>query len=157
MLLIDDTPAAISHSEYAQEYLRRTLGLDVRIDRQNFKQRLAKQEEGEFDITLFGWSADYDDLLSFGDLFASWNLNNNGAYKNPKLDAQVRIAQQTLDPHVRFAAFGEIQRILIEDAVIIMAYERGVMYVQDARLKGVGRRSIGASTDYVYAHLTEGR
>jgi oligopeptide transport system substrate-binding protein len=157
VLLIDDTPTAISHSEYTQEYLRRTLGLEVRIDRQNFKQRLAKQEEGAFDITLFGWSADYDDLLSFGDLFASWNLNNNGAYKNPKLDAQVRIAQQSLDPHVRFAAFGEIQRILIEDAVIIMAYERGVMYVQDARLKGVGRRSIGASTDYTYAYLTEGR
>src|SRR5262249_25474561 len=148
---------AVSHSEYTQEYLRRTLGLEVRIDRQNFKQRLAKQEEGAFDITLFGWSADYDDLLSFGDLFASWNLNNNGAYKNPKPHAPVRSAQQSLDPHLRFAAFGEIQRILIDDAVIIMGYERGVMYVQDARLKGVAHRTIGAPTDYVYAQLTEPR
>ena len=76
-----------------------------------------------------GWSADYDDPLSFADLFASWNLNNHGRYNNPELDAQVRIAQQSLDESVRLNAFAEIQRILIEDAVTILAYERGVMYV----------------------------
>ncbi len=41
VFLSDDTPAAISQSEYEQEYYRRTLGLDIRIDRQNFRQRLA--------------------------------------------------------------------------------------------------------------------
>ena len=154
MFLSDDTPTAITHSEYVQEYMRRNLGLELRIDRQNFRQRLAKQEAGEFDISLYGWSSDYDDPLSFGDLFASWNLNNHGEYNNPALDAQVRIAQQSLDTHVRFAAFAEIQRILIEDAVIIMGYERGVMYVQDPRLKGVARRAQGASTDYTRAYIT---
>jgi oligopeptide transport system substrate-binding protein len=157
VLLVDDTPAAISHSEYLQEYLRRTLGLEIRIDRQNFRQRLAKQEDGEFDISLYGWSADYDDPLSFADLFASWNLNNHGEFHSAALDAQVRLAQRSLDPSVRFAAFGEIQRILIDEAAIIMAYERGVMYVQDQRLKGVVRRSVGPPTDYTYAYLSADR
>jgi hypothetical protein len=58
---------------------------------------------------------------------------------------------------VRFAAFGEIQRILIDEAAIIMAYERGVMYVQDQRLKGVVRRSVGPPTDYTYAYLSADR
>jgi len=153
VFLSDDTPAAVSQSEYVQEYYRRTLGLEIRIDRQNFRQRLAKQEAGDFDITLYGWSADYDDLLSFADLFASWNLNNHGRYKNPELDAQVRTAQQSLDPEVRFAAFAEVQRILIDDAVIVLGYERGVLYVQDRRLKNVVTRGIGPTPDYTFAYI----
>jgi oligopeptide transport system substrate-binding protein len=156
VLLSDDTPAAITHSEYLQEYLRTKLGLTIRIDRQSFRQRLAKQEAGEFDIVLYGWSPDYDDLLTFADLFASWNLNNHGRYNNPQLDAQVRIAQQSLDQSLRMAAFAEVQRILIEDAVIILGYDRGVMYVQDARLKGVARRVAGGSPDYTAAYITDG-
>lgn len=155
VLLMDDTPSAITHSEYLQEYLRRNLGLEVRIDRQNFRQRLAKQEVGDFDLTLKGWSADYDDPLSFADLFASWNLNNNGAYNNPAVDEQVRIAQQSLDQAERLRAFAEIQRILIDDAVMMLAYERGQMYVQDARLKNVARRAMGPPTDYARAYITK--
>jgi oligopeptide transport system substrate-binding protein len=155
VLLSDDTPAAITHSEYLQEYLRRQLGLTIRIDRQSFRQRLAKQEAGEFDLLIYGWSPDYDDPMSFGDLFASWNLNNHPRYNNPELDAHVRIAQQSLDQSVRMQAFAEIQRILIEDAAIFMAYERGVMYVEDARLKGVGRRATGHQPDYRYAYIDE--
>ena len=157
VLLSDDTPAAVTHSEYLQEYWRRVLGLTIRIDRQSFRQRLAKQEAGEFDIVLYGWSADYDDPLSFADLYASWNLNNHGRYNNPELDAQVRIAQQSLDESVRLKAFAEIQRIIIEDAVTILAYERGVMYVEDARLKGVARRAMGATPDYTTAYIVEER
>lgn len=155
VLLSDDTPAAVTQSEYAQDYLRRTLGLDIRIDRQNFRQRLAKAEAGEFDLVIYGWSPDYDDPLTFGDLFASWNLNNHGRYNNPALDAQVRIAQRSLDPATRMAAFGEIQRILIEDAVIIVNYERGVMFVQDPRLKNVVNRAVGPYVDYRYAYIEE--
>jgi len=155
VLLTDDTPGAVKHSEYLQEYLRRNLGLDIKVDRQNFRQRLEKQRLGEFDITIKGWSADYDDPLSFADLFASWNLNNNGRYNNPALDEQVKIAQESLDPNERLRAFAEVQRILIDDAVIIMAYERGVMYVQDPRLKNVARRVMGPPTDYARAYITE--
>jgi len=155
VLLTDGTPAAVTHSEYLQEYWRRNLGLEIRIDRQNFTQRLEKQQQGDFDLTLKGWSADYDDPLSFADLFASWNLNNNGRYENPALDAQVRIAMESLDDNARFRSFGEVQRILIEDAVILPAYERGVMYVQDPRLKNVARRFMGPPTDYSRAYITE--
>jgi oligopeptide transport system substrate-binding protein len=155
VFLVDDLPGAIRHSEYVQEYLRRNLGLEIRIDRQNFRQRLAKQDEGEFDLTLKGWSADYDDPLSFADLFSSWNANNNGRYNNPAVDAQVRIAERSLDQGERLRAFAEVERILIEDAALLLAYERGVMYVQDPRLKNVARRTIGPPTDYARAYITE--
>ena len=65
-------------SEWVQASLKEALGLQIKIDKQIFKQRLAKMTAGEFDMVLAGWGPDYDDLMTFGDLFASWNLNNRG-------------------------------------------------------------------------------
>ena len=67
----------------------------------------------------------------------------------------MRIAERSLDQAERLRAFAEVQRILIEDAVILLAYERGVLYVQDPRLKNVARRVIGPPLDYARAYITE--
>ena len=108
---------------------------------------------GEFDIVLAGWGPDYDDALTFGDLFASWNLNNRGRYVSEEMDAQIRIAQSELDPRLRMDAFGEIQRISYDDVIVIPMYERGWSFVVDPRLKGFRRRAVGPEVDYNYAYL----
>jgi oligopeptide transport system substrate-binding protein len=151
VLLSGDNPISNIQSEYYQEVYKKNLGIEVKIDKQIFKQRLAKMTSGDFDMVLAGWGPDYNDPLTFGDLFASWNLNNRGRYANPELDRQVRIAQSSLEPRVRMEAFAEIQRIIVEDAVIVPNYERGVVYVTHPQLKGVIRRVVGADTDYTRA------
>jgi oligopeptide transport system substrate-binding protein len=156
VLLSGDNPLSNKQSEYYQATLKERLGLDIRIDKQIFKQRLAKMTSGEFDMVLAGWGPDFDDPLTFGDLFASWNMNNRGRYANPELDAQVRVAQSSMDARTRMDAFGKIQRILIEDAVVLMNYERGVVYVTDPRLKGLVRRAVGPDPDFTHVHIQEG-
>ncbi|MDA1074922.1 MAG: peptide ABC transporter substrate-binding protein [Proteobacteria bacterium] len=153
VLLTGDNPISNILAEYFQGVFKKNLGLDMKIDKQIFKQRLAKMASGEFDLVLAGWGPDFDDPLTFGDLFASWNLNNRGRYDSPALDAQVRIAQNSVDPKTRMDAFGEIQRILIEDAVILPSYERGVVYVTHPHLKGLVRRAVGADPNFVYAWI----
>ena len=74
--------------------------------------------------------------MTFGDLFASWNLNNRGRYENPEYDRQVRIAQNSTAPKIRMDAMGELQRILFEDAVVLPQYEQGVIYLQHHKLRG---------------------
>ena len=129
----------------------------MKIDKQIFKQRLAKMTAGEFDMVAAGWGPDYDDPLTFGDLFSSWNKNNRGMYSNPELDRQVRIAQSSLDPKARMDAFGAIQKIVQDDVVIIPSYERGLVYVRDPRLNGIVRRVVGADPDYTNAYIEGSR
>ena len=155
VLLTGDNPLSSVQSEYFQQVLRKNLGLEVKIDKQIFKQRLAKMTSGDFDMVMAGWGPDYDDPLTFGDLFASWNANNRGRYSNPELDRQVDIARSALDPKTRMDAFGEIQRILIEDAAILPNYERGSSYVVNPALKGLVRRAVGLDPDYTYAYIAE--
>jgi oligopeptide transport system substrate-binding protein len=152
-LLSGDTPVANIQSEWAQALLKTKLGLDVRIDRQIFKQRLAKMTSGDFDLVLAGWGPDYDDPLTFGDLFASWNLNNRGRYANPAMDQFVDLAQSSIDKEERMQAFAKIQQLLFDDVVLLPMYERGVTYVVHPQLKNVKRRVIGADTDFTAAYI----
>jgi len=153
IFLSGDTPVSLLAAEYYQQLYKQNLGLEIRIDAQIFKQRLAKMTSGDFDIVLAGWSPDYFDALTFGDLFASWNLNNRGRYNSEEMDRHIRIAQSELDPRKRMDAFGEIQRLAYDDVVIIPMYERGWSFVVDPRLKGFKRRSVGPETDYNYAYI----
>ncbi len=155
VLLSGDNPVSNIQAEYYQQIFRKHLGLDLKIDKQIFKQRLAKMLSGDFDLVLAGWGPDYDDPLTFGDLFASWNLNNRGRYDNPELDRWVRVAQDEQDVQKRMDAFGEIQRILIEDAVILPGYERGVTYVTNPQMKGMVRRAVGPDPDFSNAWIVD--
>jgi oligopeptide transport system substrate-binding protein len=156
IFLSGDNPAANKQSEYFQEVFASRLGIEVKIDRQIFKQRLAKMTAGEFDMVLAGWGPDYADPLTFGDLFASWNKNNRGAYVSPELDAWVEVAQSSLVPEERMQAFDEIQKIIYDDAVILPNYERGSVFVRNPQLKGVVRRAVGTDPDYTGAYVVDG-
>jgi len=153
VLLADTGPVASISSQYYQEVFKKNLGLDIIIDGQIFRQRLAKMDSGDFDIVLSGWGPDYNDPLTFADLYASWNLNNRGLYSNPRVDELVRTAQSSTDNAVRMAAFGEIQRILHEDVALIGNYERGRVYATHPQVKGILRRVFGAENDYTGAYI----
>lgn len=143
VLLAGDTPAAVVESEYIQHVLQRGLGLEVRIDRQVFKQRIARMMAGQFDLVATGWGPDFDDPLTFGDLFASWNENNRGRYRNREYDRWVRQLMEAIQPAERMAAVAALQRIVVEEAVVLPTHERGLVYVQHPWLKGVVRSRFG--------------
>lgn len=155
VLLVGDSPTAAKQAEYMQGLLRSTLGLDIKIDTQTFKQRLAKMTAGEFDMVAAGWGPDFDDAMTFGDLFTTWNLNNRGRYSSPAYDEQIRIAMESSDPQTRMDAFGRAQQILLEDAAILPQYEQGVIYLIHPKLRGVVRRVVGADPDFTYAQVIE--
>ena len=153
VLLSGDNPIANIQGEWAQAALRKNLGLDVRLDKQIFKQRLAKMTAGEFDMVLAGWGPDYDDPLTFGDLYASWNLNNRGRYNNPDMDELIIKVQNTIDRKARMDIFGEIQQLLFDDVVMLPMYERGVTYVVHPQLVGMKLQVIGPEYNFTNAHI----
>ena len=155
VMLTGDSPSANKQSEYYQNLFKQKLGIDIKIDRQIFKQRLAKMTAGDFDIVMAGWGPDYDDPMTFGDLFASWNENNRGRYVNPALDEAVEIARSSSDARTRMEAFARVQEIIHEDAVILINYELGSVYVANPRVKGLVRRAVGTDPDYTNAWIEE--
>jgi oligopeptide transport system substrate-binding protein len=153
VLLTGDSPSASKQAEYLQGLFSETLGLEIKIDKQVYKQRLAKADAGDFDIVAGGWGPDYDDPMTFGDLFASWNQNNSGRYNNPEYDKQIEIANNSMDPKVRMDAMAKCQDMIFEDVVIVPTFEEGIAYVQSDSVKGIVRSVLGADPTYTYAKV----
>jgi ABC-type oligopeptide transport system substrate-binding subunit len=152
-LLADDSPNGQKTSEFLQTLLKQTLGLEIRVDVQIFKQRLAKMTSGDFDMVVSGWGPDYDDLLTYGDLFLSHNLNNRGRYKSEEYDSWVAVAQKSLDTHERMQAFDQLQRLIYQDVIIVPLYERGKIFVQHPKLQGVIRRAVGGDPNFNFTKI----
>ncbi len=155
VLLSGDNPISNIQSEWVQAVLKTELGIDLKIDKQIFKQRLAKMTAGDFDLVLAGWGPDYDDPLTFGDLFASWNLNNRGRYASDEMDALIIRAQESVVPRERMEAFAAIQQLAFDDVVLLPMYERGVTYVLHPQLRDVKRRVIGPEIDFTNAYIED--
>lgn len=150
-LLVGDSPRAVNEAEYYQYVLKQALGLETRLDQQTFKQRIARMRRGEFDIVAAGWGPDFDDPITFGDLFASWNDNNRGLFESQRYDQWVAKAQTSADPETRLQAFDQLQQIISEQVVIIPTYENVGMYVQHPQLQGVRRSLFGGDPNFRYA------
>lgn len=153
VLLSSDSALATKQSAYLQNILKKHLDLDLRIDQQIFKQRLERMSKGEFDITLAAWGPDFNDPLTFADLFYSKNHNNHGRYNNKQYDQLIDIVKNTLDPKIRLQAFSEMQALLFEDAVVLPQFEKGMVYVEHPDIKGVVRRIFGGDRSYRYATI----
>ncbi len=153
--LTQDDPFTAREAEYFQYLLSSRLGVALKIDKQTFKQRLAKMTSGDFDIVSAGWGPDYADAMTFADLFASWNENNRGRWRNDRFDALIRRAQGAVEPRARMDAMAEAERILLDDVAILPKSEAGSIYLVSPRLTGVVRHVVGPDPDYTQARLLD--
>ena len=151
VFLTDDGPAASRHAEYFQQLFKARLGLDVRIDKQIFKQRLAKMRAGDFDVVAAGWGPDFADPMTFAELFTSWNDNNRGEYRNARYDELIRRAQSTADPRVRMDAMAEAERIALDEVAVLPTFERTLIYAHQPRVAGIVRHVVGPDPDFTFA------
>lgn len=154
-LLTVSSPTGAKIAEYFQGLLQQSLGLEVKVDQQTFKQYLVKARDGRFDLALASWYPDFDDIITFADLLASWNPNNRIRYDNPEYDRQVRILQRETNQRRRMEAAAKLQDMLIEEVPVLPMAETGSAYVQHDRLRGVIRRVLGADPDYTFARVVE--
>jgi oligopeptide transport system substrate-binding protein len=154
-LLTVASPTGAKIAEYLQGIIAKQLGLAVKVDQQTFKQYLVKAEQGDFDIALSSWYPDFNDVVTYADLFASWNANNRGHYASAEYDRVLGLLQSTSAPAERMAAAARLQTILQEDVPIIPMAETGSAYLQHPKLRGVARHVLGADPDYSRARVIE--
>ncbi len=83
-LLASDSPVSSRIAEYLQFVFASQLNIELAIEKQTFKQRLQQMRAGDFDMALSSWGPDYDDLMTYADLFASWNPTNPGLIRARK-------------------------------------------------------------------------
>jgi oligopeptide transport system substrate-binding protein len=155
-LLIYDSPSVVRQAEYLQRVLQETLGITLVIDKQIFKQKLAKLNSGDFDLALSAWGPDYNDPMTFADLLHSANANNHGRYQNPRYDALVERAAALPASTERNQLFQQMDTIIQQDTAVLPLSEPGILYVLDKRLHNVRRSRFGDDPDFRHAWIEQG-
>jgi len=102
------------------------MGAKIEVNVQPYNRALELQETGDFQLSQFGWIGDYDDPMTFLDLWLSDASFNTQNYKNPRYDELITAAQESTDLKKRMEMLLEAERILVEeDAALAPQYFEG--------------------------------
>ncbi|MDM8196490.1 peptide ABC transporter substrate-binding protein [Massilimicrobiota timonensis] len=154
-LLGDTGDDALKTYAFFKEQWQNHLGLSdsqVVIKQVEFKTRIADMQSGNFDIVFAGWSADYDDPMSYLDLWLTGSGNNHGGYSNAEYDKVVKAALVEADAAKRTEYLKQAEKIIAEDYPIGVIYHRQRSYICSDRLTGVVRNAF-SDLDLRYAEI----
>jgi oligopeptide transport system substrate-binding protein len=107
-------------AENLQAQWKRTLGVTVALDNQEWKVYLKHLQTATPPLYRLGWGADYPDPDNFMALFTSHSGNNYSRWGSARYDALIAEAASTPDPARRRRLYDDAQRILTEDEVPII-------------------------------------
>ena len=139
-LLTDDTTNAKRSAEYIQSTLQQNLpGLKVTIATVPFKTRLSRSQNGQFDMVISAWSADFPDAITFLDLFTSDNSYNDGKWANSEYDALIKQSKTTdaTNATARWNTLLKAQELLTKEQGVVPLYQRVQTTLQRKTITGL--------------------
>ncbi len=109
--------------EALQNMWQTELGVTVSLNNQDWAVFLDTRKNGDYSIARNGWIADYNDPMSFIDMWMTGGGNNDAQYANPAYDALVKKAKSTDVAADRMNYMHQAEDILIgEDSVLAPIY-----------------------------------
>ena len=140
-------------AEYIQGKIKKELGYNLKIKSLPFKERLERMTQKTFEIVLAGWSGDFNDALSYMDIWTTGGGNNHASYSNPKYDELIQIAQTSSDQKARIKAMIEAEKILGDDMPIGMLYFRQKVFLVNPELKNMKFKPVGSEYYLIDAYI----
>ena len=156
-VLGDDTDAAKKTYQYIQDQWQTNLeGLTVKVESVPFAIRLDRQTKQEYDVLGSGWGPDYQDPMTFSDLWVTGGTNNNMSYSNAEYDALIEQANATTDTAEKWSLLQQAEKILLEeDAAIAPMYQRASNVLVAGNVDGFTYHLVGGEYSYQYITITE--
>jgi oligopeptide transport system substrate-binding protein len=154
-LLTDDTDNAKRSAEYFQNTLEKNLpGLKVTISTVPFKTRLTRSQDGQFDMVLSGWSADFTDPITFLDLFTTDGSYNDGKWSNATFDKLINESQTTYATNEtkRWQVMVQAQQLLTQEQGVIPIYQRVQAHLVNPKIQGL-KTTPGGTFDLIGAKI----
>lgn len=102
---------------------KKTLGLEVVLDNQEWKTYLDSKDQGQFEVARAGWCGDYNEASSFLTLMVSNNTTGGQHYGSAEYDALIEKALASTSEEDRTAIYLEAEKLLAEDMPIAPIYQ----------------------------------
>lgn len=152
----DDTPANKISAEFIKAQIEKNLpGVTIKIQQLPFKQRIAREQSGKYEISISGWGPDYPDAMTFLNIMTTGNSSNNTGWSNKEYDQKIKDANGPLlsDVKKRNQTLVEAEELLLAEAPIAPIYQKGEAHLTNPQVKNLQYHNIGGDTSLKYAYI----
>jgi oligopeptide transport system substrate-binding protein len=120
-------------AEALQNMWQTELGVKVNISNEEWGTFLETRKNGDYQIARNGWISDFNDPISFIDMWRSGGGNNDAQYSNAAYDKLVDAVKASTDNATRMTKMHEAEDILMGDSVVAPIF----FYVQPYMVQGI--------------------
>ncbi|POP45837.1 oligopeptide ABC transporter substrate-binding protein OppA [Superficieibacter electus] len=106
----------------ASSMWKKNLGVEVKLQNQEWKTMLDAMHTGSFDVVRYAWIADYDDAATFLNNFRTNDSENTSKYSNAAYDEALANAARAAEVKTRGQYYQQAEDILAQDVPAIPVY-----------------------------------
>lgn len=134
---------------YLQEQFRVNLGIEIQIDIMTAAALSEERSNGNFAMSVGRWGPDYNDPMTFIDMWVTDGGNNSTNWSNEEYDELVALASMETDLELRQSYFIEAEQLIDEECPISSIYWASTSYVTSGKITG-GLVRVGFNTNYIF-------
>ena len=129
----------------ALQYMWETvLGVKVTLNNQEWAVFLQTRKDGDYSIARNGWIADYNDPMSFLDMWLTGGGNNDAQYSSKKYDELIKKAKAATTQEERMQYMHEAEDVIIgEDWALNPLYFYTQKFMMNPEIKGAYYTPLG--------------
>lgn len=124
-------------AEAIQQMWQKALDVQIEIEDTDFNVKVTREEIKDFEMSLSGWTGDYNDPMTMLDLFVTNRAMNDSGFTNEKYDELIENTKNSYSQKIRMDSMRESEKILIDEMPIIPMYFKTLPYFVKENVKGV--------------------
>jgi oligopeptide transport system substrate-binding protein len=109
-------------AEAIQAMWKKNLGIDVELENVEWKVKLDREANLDYQISRTGWIGDYADPNTFLDMFTSYSGQNQTGWANKTYDDLIDKASREVDVKKRLVFLADAEKLLMEELPILPIY-----------------------------------
>ena len=152
--ITNNTATHMAIAESVLNMWKEVLGINVTLSSQDWSVFVETRNSGDYQIARDGWLADYNDPLSFIDMYVTGGGNNKPQYSNTEYDNLVKQVQSSSDNNERMSLMHQAEDILARDIPVVPLYFYTDPYLLSDKLEGVYSTPTGFKY-FLYANVVE--
>ncbi|RKP55098.1 peptide ABC transporter substrate-binding protein [Cohnella endophytica] len=133
----DDTETGKKLLEFLVSQWKTNLGVDVATEPLPHATRLEKELSKNYSIVSTLWGADYNDPMTWLDMYLTGGPFNTQDWKNDKYNELVKAAEKNLDNAARAEQLKEAEKILMDEAAVFPLYFRSSPFLIKDKVDGL--------------------
>ena len=148
---------ATPHTEVAEAIInmwQTELGITASASAQDWNVFIDTRNNGDFQVSRHGWLADYNDPVSFLDMWVTTSGNNNAKWSNAKYDQLIADVKSSNNQEERFKLMHEAEDIIMDEMPIAPLFYYEDLYLKSPKLEGFYDSPLGFKY-FMYATVKE--